>query len=247
MNLVCPKIKTNHIKFVVTQIGKNKFQATFLDSNGNIASLLPDRTLTYKTNDGKTVTMTISGGAGVFTVDADNGDLIRATVDMSNRDNTYNSNAKSTTPVNGQTPSYSYPTIPAYQLYEDIGTGSGNGNGNGQGSGGDASKGNGNSKLESSDNTGNSTQSQKNDPASNANNQINDVSQSYDTQTATSPESASEAGSGADSPSQSVVKQIIIDEDEFFKVTGISFIILLIILTIGFYYREDIREMKSKM
>ena len=37
------------------------------------------------------------------------------------------------------------------------------------------------------------------------------------------------------------------DEDEFCKVTGISFIILLIMLTIGFYYREDIREMKSKM
>ena len=39
----------------------------------------------------------------------------------------------------------------------------------------------------------------------------------------------------------------IIDEDEFFKVTGISFIVLLILLTIGFYYREDIKEMKSKM
>ena len=52
---------------------------------------------------------------------------------------------------------------------------------------------------------------------------------------------------GSGSTQQSVIKQILIDEDEFYKVTGISFIILLIILTIGAYYREDIREMKSKL
>lgn len=55
------------------------------------------------------------------------------------------------------------------------------------------------------------------------------------------------SGDATGQGSQSVVKQILIDEDEFFKVTGISFIILLIMLTIGFYYREDICEMKSKM
>lgn len=45
--LLCPKIKTNNLKFTVTQIGKNQFQASFVDSNGQIASLLPDRVLTY--------------------------------------------------------------------------------------------------------------------------------------------------------------------------------------------------------
>ena len=45
---------------------------------------------------------------------------------------------------------------------------------------------------------------------------------------------------------QSVVKQIIIDEDDFYKVTGISFIVLLIIVTVAFYYRKDIKEINKK-
>jgi len=247
---ICPKIRSNNIKFVVKQIGPNQFQATFLDSNGNIASLLPDRTLTYKASNGQTYSITIKGGSGVFTVDAADGDKIRATVDYSNRDNTYDSNTKSTKPLNGQSPTYDYPSIPNYQLYEDIGTGGGNGNGDGSGdgSGGDATRGNGKSSQDSSSN-GNATQSKRADPSSSASNPVNDVSQSADVPDAVSQAGASEPSSGdSGSPgSQSVVKQILIDEDEFFKVTGISFIILLIILTVAWYYREDISEMKSKM
>ena len=245
LNLMCPKINSGKIKFTVTQIGENLFQATFLDSNGNIASLLPDRTLTYKSN-GQTFTINIVGGAGTFTVDANDGDLIRATVDLSKRDNIYDSNSKPVNPTNGVAQTFNYPSIPNYQIYEDIG--SGNGDGTGQGTGGNTNKGNGNSQYESSENTGNSTHSQKTEPASNSNGQVNDVSKSYDSQSTTSPASSSDAGQSNSNPgSQSVAKQILIDEDEFFKVSGISFIILLIILTICFYYREDIREMKSKI
>lgn len=248
LNLVCPKIKTNNLRFSVTQIGPNKFQAQFLDTNGNVASLLPDRTLTYTTNGGQTVSITISGGAGVFTVDANDGDLIRATVDRSDRDNTYNSNAKTVNEIKGQTPTYSYPEIPNYELYEDIGSGNGNGNGGGtgEGSGGNANRGNGVSSSDSSSN-GNSTHSQKSDPSNSANNQVNDVSQSYETQSDPSQASASNEGaSSAGSQPESVVKQIIMDEDDFFRVTGISFIVLLMIFTVGFYYRDDIKEMNSK-
>ncbi len=244
---VCPKIRTNNIKFTVTQIGPNKYQATFTDSNGNIASLLPDRILTYNSN-GQKLSVTISGGAGVFTVDANNGDLVRATVDYSKRDNTHDLDTKSSPEINGKSPEYSYPAIPQYELFGDIGAGTGNGSGHGQGNGGNTAKGNGNSPQESADNTGNSTHSQNMDPSNSANNQVNDVSQPESAQT-TSQASASDAGqaSDANAGTQSVVKQILIDEDEFFKVSGISFIILLIILTILFYYRDDIREMKSKM
>lgn len=249
--VVCPKIKTNNIRFAVTQIGPNQYQASFIDSNGNVASLLPDRVLSYRINNGKSITLTISGGIGTFTVDAQTGDIVKATVDNSRRDNTYDSDTKaSSKPVNGKTPSYSYPSIPNYQLYEDIGTGGGNGNedGSGDGSGGDAIRGNGKLSQDSSSD-GNSTQSQRADPSNSANNPVNDVSQSVDVPDAVSQAGASEPSSGdSGSPgSQSVVKQILIDEDEFFKVTGISFIILLIILTVGWYYREDISEMKSKM
>ena len=250
-NTMCPKIKSNNIKFVVSQIGENQFQASFIDSKGNIASLLPDRTLTYKTNDGKTVSITISGGTGVFTVDANDGDLIRATVDNSNRDNTYDSNSKPQSATNGQTPSYSYPSIPNYQIYEDIANGytegSGNGDGLGDGTGGNANSGDG--KLSQDSNSdGNSTHSQKANPSNSANNPVKDVSQSYDVSDAISQAGASQPSSGdsGNPSSQSVAKQILIDEDEFFKVTGISFIILLMILTVYYYYREDIHEMNSK-
>lgn len=241
---ICPKIRSNNLKFTVTQIGPNKFQALFTDSNGNVASLLPDRTLSYTTNNGKSVSITISGGAGVFTVDANDGDLVKAVVDNSRRDNTYNGNSPASQPINGVTPSYNYPTIP----YDD--GGNGNGNGNGDGSGGNANKGNGTANQGSNQNTGNSTHSQRTNPGSDANNPVNDVEQSYDTQTTTSTEAASESSSGdagsTGSQSQSVVKQIIIEEEDIYRVTGISLIVLLIILTIGLYYRDDIKEMNSK-
>jgi len=243
-NTLCPKIKTNNIKFVVKQVGKNQFQASFIDSKGNIASLLPDRTLSYTTDDGNTVTLTVSGGIATFAVDADDGDIVKATVDYSQRDNTFNGEIKQDSQnINGKTPEYSYPSIPNYQIYEDI-----EGNGNGGGNGGDSNMGNGDSNKESSDNTGNSTQSHKTDPANSLNNP-NNVAQNYNVENTNSPASASKSTSdnAGGSVKQSVVKQILIDEDEFFKVTGISFIILIIILTIGFYYRDDIREMKSKL
>ena len=248
---ICPKIKTNNLRFSVSQIGSNTFQATFTDSRGNIASLLPDRTLSYAVNYGKDISLTISGGAVTFNVDADNGDIVKSTVDGSRKDNVYDLDTKSTSgTINGQTPTYTYPSIPNYELYNDIGSngGNGNSNGNGEGAGGDANKGNGVSKQESSSD-GNATQSQRADPASGANNQVNDVTQSYETDTSAEA-SASEASTGETgnpgSQSESVVKQIVLDEDEFFKVTGISFIVLLIILTVGFYYRDDIKEMNSK-
>lgn len=234
---ICPKIRSNNLKFTVTQIGDNKFQATFTDSNGNIASLLPDRTLTYTTN-GKSVSVTISGGAGVFTVDANDNDLIKATVDNSRRDNIYDSNSKTAQPINGVTPSYDYPNIP----YENYGNGNGNGNGEGDGSGNGGSSNHG-----SSDNVGNSTHSQNSDPSSSGTNQANDASQNYETEDAASQgASAGSSGAAGGAGSKSVVKQILLDEDDIFRVTGISFIILLIILTIGFYYRDDIKEMNSK-
>ena len=211
--------------------------------------MLPDRVLTYTTNGGQKISISIQGGAGVFTVDAKDGDLVKATVDNSPRENTHDLNTKSSDEINGKTPEYTYPNIPQYELYDDIGSGSGagNGQGTGQGTGGNTNNGNGKFPNDSRDNTGNSTHSQNMDPSNGPNNQPNQASQPESSQT-TSQASASDAGQSSDSSSgaDSVVKQIIIDEDEFFKVTGISFIVLLMTLTIGFYYRDDIREMNSK-
>lgn len=236
--LLCPKINTHNLKFTVTQIGKNQFQASFVDSNGKIASLLPDRELKYRTNDGKIATITIKGGIGTFTVDAVDADIIKATVDRTSRKNIYDSNTPAKKPQNGQTPTYDYPSI-------DYGEGQGNGNGNGQGTGsGQGGQGNG---TQSSDNTGNSSSSQNIGSNSNPANQANDVSQNYDTSQSVSQAGASVSSGGANLDSQSVVKQIVIEDDEFFKVKGLAIIILIILLTLGLYYREDIKEMKSKL
>ena len=222
------------------------------DSKGNIASLLPDRTLTYEV-DGQKYTMTLSGGTGVFKVDAANGDLVKATVDSSHRDNTYNEDIKSySNPTNGVSPSYDYPDIPYvpdYEMEGDSGTGSG-GNGNGNGNGGNANSGSGQSS-QSGDNIGNSTNGQRSEPSAGTNNPLNDAANANDAQDASSQAGSSEGGLGdsgsAGSQKQSVVKQIIFDEDEFYKVSGILFIILLIICTIILYYRKDIFEMMSEM
>ena len=78
------------------------------------------------------------------------------------------------------------------------------------------------------------------DPSNSPSNPVNDVSQSADVPDAVSQAGASEPSSGdSGSPSsQSVVKQILIDEDEFFKVTGISFILKM---------REYLDFCKSRM
>ncbi len=150
----------------------------------------------------------------------------------------------------GVTPTYDYPEIQYDQVYDEVGNddGSGNGQGNGNGNGGNSNyNGNGNSANSGDDNTGNSTQSQSMPPSANAANLISNAVQSSSAQSASSQVGASSAGSSSGSGSKSVVKQIVLDDDEFVKITGISFIVLLIFLTIMFYYRDDIREMKSKM
>ncbi|MBQ2653865.1 MAG: right-handed parallel beta-helix repeat-containing protein [Methanobrevibacter sp.] len=240
--LMCPKVRSNNMQFKVTQIGPNQFQATFYDSKGNIASLLPDRILEYQTNNGEIISMPISGGTGTFTVDASNGDIIKATVDSSHRDNTYNGDVETSKPTNGVTPTYEYPSIDYADSFDSYG---GNGNGNGDGSGGNSNGGSGSSNQGSSDNTGNSTHSQNTDPGSNSNNPINDA-QNYETDVSAAEGASTSSGNTGSDGSQSVVKQIIIEEDDIYRVTGISFIVLLIILTIGLYYRDDIKEMNSK-
>ena len=247
--LLCPKVRSNNMKFVVSQVGPNTFQATFYDSKGNIASLLPDRTLTYEVG-GQKYTMTLSGGTGVFKVDAANGDLVKATVDSSHRDNTYNDDIKSSSnPTNGVSPSYDYPDIPYVPdegMEGDSGSGSG-GNGNGNGNGGNANSGNGQSS-QSGENVGNSTNGQRSEPAAGSNNPVNDAANAQDASSQASSSEGTSGGSGsAGSQKQSVVKQIIFDEDEFYKVSGILFIVLLIICTIIFHYRKDISEMMSEM
>lgn len=237
-NTLCPKIKANKIRFEVKQIGTNQFQALFIDSNDEVASLLPDRTLTLTTSDGNSITLTLSGGIATFNFDANNGDILKATVDDSDRNVVYDESIQSTShPINGKTPSYSYPSIPYYQIYDKML--GGNGDNVGEGDNGESLSRKGTSIG------GNSSQNKASDISNDINMPLNDMLQDYEG-TSSSSQSGDASMHTENSNKQSVVKQIIIDEDELFRVTGMSFIVLLIILTVGYYYRDDIKEMNSK-
>ena len=247
---ICPKVKAGIIDFSVTHLGGDYFQVTFLDSNGNVASLLPDRTLSYKTDDGQTVSITVSGGTSVFKVSGVSEDIFKSSIDLTPKTADYNRDSSADiSEYSGQSQQYSYPSI-SYGLYDGMG-GSGEGDYIGEAAYGEATKGDGDASSESSDFTGNSTSSQNADPSSRASGQVNDVSQSVDSGSTTSQASAStssgDSSSGATSGDQSVAKRIVIEDEDIFRVTGMSFIVLLILLTIAYYYKDDIKEMKSKM
>ena len=236
---VCPKISTNNLLFKVSQVGKNQFRAVFYDSNGNVASLLPDRILTYNSG-GQTLSITVKGGIATFNVDAADGDLVSAVVDRSVRDNTFDASIKNTAEViNGKSPSYNYPAIHYDSNYVMNSGGDGNGNGDGNGDGGNS---------QSGEFLGNSSSGKNLKPANSHSNSISTASNYQTSSTSQAQSSSSTIGDSGNQQvqSESVVKQIIIDEDDFYKLTGISFIFAIMILTIGFYYREDIKEMNSK-
>lgn len=237
---ICPKIKSNNLRFIVKQVGSNQFQAAFYDSNGNIASKLPDRTLKYQINNGQSITIKISGGTATFTVDANDKDTIKAEVDLSKRSNVYDSKTpnKDTSKMNGKTPSYTYPSIKS----PDYGGDGGQGNGNGG-----TSQGNNNANgtsAQTGDYKHNTTKNKNSNPSSTSLKPLNN-----DLESQKLSDSMSASGDGFnnhENSKQSVVKQIVLDEENIVKLSGISFIILLFLLTIALYYRRDIKEMNSK-
>lgn len=241
-NVICPKVNTKNLVLSFSQIGEGTFQLSISDSKGNIASLLPDRSVTYTVN-GKTYTTTLVNGVAVFEADAADGDSIKATVDNSDRKTNYDSNTPEKSPQYPE--STSTPDYPDIQYPGDGGDGQGDsGSGSGSGNAGDNTLGNKDQQNQNSERNENSSAYHNQNPGK-GNSQVDDVSQSDNLNSASS-ESASQSGSAAGSQSQSVVKQIVIEDDDIFRVTGISLIVILIILTIGLYYRDDIKEMNSK-
>lgn len=242
VGLICPKINSNNLRFIVKQVGNSKFRAAFYDSNGNIASKLPDRILSYKTNDGKSITIKISGGTATFTVNAVDNDIIKAEVDLSKRNNIYDSKTpnEDTSNMNGKTPEYTYPNIQSPDFGGNGGNGQGNGNGGSQGIG----DGNGSSTQKNGDSTQNTTKNKNSNPSSASSNPIEGTLENSNVADSTS--SGGSDSSNQKNSVQSVVKQITLDEENIVKLSGISLIILLILLTIGLYYRKDIKELKTK-
>ncbi len=161
-----------------------------------------------------------------------------------------------------------YPGIPRPGLYQDIANGGGNnGNGNGDGSnpnsgdgtgnngGNGTGNGNGNgvssvngngTSSQGSEFYGNSTASQNTDPGHSANTPSKSMSSNSYQSPSTSSSSQGPSSSGSPQ-TNSVLKRITLEEDELIRISGLSFIVLLILLTVIYYYRDDIEEMASKM
>ena len=111
---------------------------------------------------------------------------------------------------------------------------------------GSSTGGNGQSNQKGNSNNGSTSNNKKTTPSTNTNNDISNPSQSFDSSDVSQSVASQSGANGGGYGSKSVVKQITLDEDDFLKITGVSLIILLMILTIGFYYRDDIKEMNSK-
>ena len=270
---VCPKVKTENINLEINQVDVYLFNMTFYDSDKNILSQLPPRIVSHKVNNGRSRSFVLYNGTGTFERDASDEDIVYVTIDLK----TYSIVYKSDDPdfLHLEYPPYSpnvrpiedvgkpYPNLPRPGLLEDIyndespGSGDGNGynvpsggnsingngnggtspgtgvNGNGNGMTNKAGSVNGNTNHETSD--GNGTAIQSSSSNSNPSNNVGANS------------NAPASNGGSSSQSQSVVKQIIINDEDVIRVMGLPLIILLILLTIACYYRDDIKQMKSKI
>lgn len=268
---LCPKVRTSNINITIKQMDVYLFNVTFYNSDDEIVSQLPSRIVTHKVNNGRSKSFVLYNGTGTFERDASDGNIIYVSVDMSTYSLVYKSDDPSF--LHLEYPPYSpyirpiedvgkpYPNLPRPGLLEDItddkpgdggnddntggngglipgngngGTSNGNGisgNGNGNGQGSTTQSGNTHQKTT----YGNGTAMQESGSNSNPSNNVGPTS------------NAPSAGEGQAAGNPSVVKKIIIDEEDIVRVTGISLILLLILLTIAFYYRDDIKEMQSKI
>lgn len=267
---ICPKVKTSNINLDINQVDVYLFNMTFYDTDNNIVSQLPPRIVSHKVNSGRSRSFVLYNGTGTFERDASDEDIIYISIDLATYSIVYKSDDPSY--LHLEYPPYSpyvrpiedvgkpYPNLPRPGLLEDIGndepgtggnddSGSGGnggtnpGNENGGISQGNGISGNGNGtgfKTQSGNTNhktspGNGTAMQNSESSNNPTNNIGPTS------------NLPTAGEGQASGSQNVVKQIIIDEENIARISGISLIILLILLSTAFYYREDIKEMHSKI
>lgn len=274
---ICPKVITDNINFVAKQVGSYLFNVTFYDEEGNIVSQLPQRTVTHKVNNGRSRSFVMFNGTATFERDASDDDIIHIYVDMGSYSIVYKFDDPDYLDIDYPPYSpyvrpiedvgKPYPNLPRPGLIEDIindnpGDGgsddnTGNNGENTNGNGGSIIGGDGNGGSSTGHGTGTGINGNGNSNADgNTNQNTNDANGTAVQASGSNSKPASSIGPTSNAPSpgeglsagsQSVIKKITIDEEDMFRVTGLSLIILLILLTIGFYYREDIMEMKSQI
>ena len=245
-NGVCEKIKFKKYHMNVNQLNSNTLSVS-------VDGIKTDSLLKYSTNGGRNWQYaTLSNGKGTINVANADGNLM---FDYFEDNSNYEYQMKDYVPPTPETPEV--PVTPDVPSDGGSSSGSAESNGNGTNSNTEKIDGNGTSTNQNSG----SSQSQNPTNVANSNNAVEQSSaQSAESSSnqASSQESSQESSqtdsSVSDSqsvskqisdPSQSIAKALSIDE-ETVRIAGMGFIVLLIILVIAGYYRDDVKYMLNK-
>ncbi len=249
---LCPKLSSGYITFKTKQISAYDFEITFYDSKGNVASLLPGRTVVHTVGNGIPSSTDITNGQGLVDRDASDGDNIYFTVDGDTKSLKYKGEDPSYTEANRETyggdlKPFEYLGMPWSEIMEKLNNNCSNGNSNGSNSGNNNgnsngnTNGNGNGGSNSGDNGNGTTGGFNGDNGNGISTSSSNSLSSSSSSSGTGVSSAS--GAASSNPSDSTILKSLELDEETFRVAGVGGLLLLIILVIGLYYREDIEEM----
>lgn len=250
-NKVCEKLKFPKIHMDVNQLDSNTLSVS-------VDGIKTNSLLKYSTNGGKNWQYaTLVNGQATINVANDDGNLVFDYFEKANANYQYQMNDYvPPTPVAPDVPVT--PDVPPVPVVPDVPVTPANDDGSSSGeSRGNGTNNNQQGQIEGNGTTTNqnsgSSQGQNPTNAQNSNNPVEETaSQSSES---SSSQAASQADSSADAsqstsnqnsgPTGSVAKVLNIDE-EVVRIAGMGFIMLLIILVIAGYYRDDVKYMLNK-
>ena len=243
-NGVCEKVKFPKYHMNVNQLDSNTLSVS-------VDGIKTDSLLKYSTNGGRNWQYaTLSGGKATINVANADGNLM---FDYHESNSNFEYKMKDYVPPAPETPEVpvipDVPVTPEVPSTDDSSSNSGQSNGNGTNSNSEQIDGNGTSTYQNSG----SSQAQNPSNVANSNNAI-EQSSAQSAESSYNQASSQADSSGSDSPSvskqisdptKSVAKALNIEEQTA-RIAGMGFIVLLIILVIGGYYRDDVKYMLNK-
>ena len=234
-NGVCEKIKFNKYHMAVNQIDSNTLSVS-------VDGIRTDSLLRYSTNGGRNWQYaTLSGGKAIINVANDDGNLVFDYFEGNTNYQYQMENYVPPVPVNPD-----IPVNPDTSGNDDSSPSESTGNGTNSRS--EQIEGNG---TTTNSNSG-SSQGQNPTNVDNSNNIEQSSSQNAESSSSQAASQTESTASNSQSvskqisnPQESIAKILNIDE-EVVRIAGMGFIVLLIILVIAGYYRDDVRYMLNK-
>lgn len=230
---VCSKVISTPYGLSFNQVDSGTVQIIVGDGNG--PANVPSFSVSVSFDGGTTyVVYRVEGGAATIHVSNEDG-----TIDVRTGDRlsfTLEDYVPYVEPENPPSdPEPGNPTTPTTPTNPNTPGNGGNGNGTSN-NGGSGSEGSGDGSSSASGDLS----------ASSANSQSSSASSSAAESAASASPASSEPASQSASSSQSVTRSINIEEEDIVRIAGVGVIIVIIILIIGFYYRNDIRDMINR-